>query len=123
MTVKVALHGPDGAKVRFTQPCLVDTGYSGFLMVPSKHESHARSIGTKVVSSSGILAGNFPVETKVCYGTVDEIEGYIPQMPIEVVITFLGSGHGLIGRNLLSRWIAQFDGPRSLLTILEEYVS
>ena len=123
MTVKVALHGPLGAKARFSQTCLVDTGYSGFIMVPSKHETHARSIGTKVIASSGILAGNFGAETKICYGTVDEIEGYVPQNPIEVFVTFLGSGHGLIGRNLLSRWIAQFDGPKSLLTILEEYVS
>ncbi len=124
MTVKATVPGPLGAKATFSQLCVVDTGYSGFLMVPRKHETQVRNIGAKVVTSGGFLAGNFGVETRVSYGTVDEIEGYAPPEPIEAFVTFLGTGnHGLIGRDLLKRWIAQFDGPRSLLTILEEYGS
>lgn len=99
----------------------MDTGFSGFVLVPVVRILEARNLGVKVKAASGQLAGSVGVETSVCYALVEQVEEHVPREAIAVTLTFYGtSSHGLLGRGFLKRWIAEFDGPRSLLTVFEE---
>jgi predicted aspartyl protease len=100
---------------------LVDTGFSGHIQVPSLRGVTAVSSGVILRESSATIAGGTNVRTKVTYGQVSKVEGHTPSQPIGIVLTFYGkANHGLVGREFLKGWIAEFDGPKSLMTIFKE---
>src|SRR2546428_2870924 len=124
VTLTIPGRPPDARKITISEKCLVDTGFSGYLRLSEKYAKDAKSVGAKLFPHTWVVATGEGVETSMVLALVDKIEGFVPSTPIRASVTLCGgSTIGLLGRELLKTWVAEFHGPRSLLSVYREAVS
>lgn len=99
--------------------CLVDTGFSGGLLLASSKSADLSLIGKKTVDVPIKLAGGMEDVARCCKGYLTRINEFeFPMNSVEITVCFLGEDNkGLAGLNLLKSWIAEFHGPNRVLTI------
>jgi|GEM_PF-1577478 predicted aspartyl protease len=121
LDVKVLILNPHtNQQTSFDQVCLVDTGFSGGLHVPRSREAEIRLIGVEATPTTVSLAGGVPGTGYVCFAYVQRIEDFWFPMPgIETELLIRGEEPALLGRDILKSMIAEFDGPRKLLSIYQ----
>jgi len=105
----------------FNEKCWVDTGFSGGLHVPMFRKSEADTIGVAPKPTTLTLGGGVRAPGYVCYARLVQIEGYdLPVPGLETELIMQGNlKHGLVGLDVLKRWIATFNGPSQTLEFYE----
>ncbi len=65
------------------------------------------------------LAGGKPALANVCFGYLVAIDTHqFTSDTIQCAVAFMGScKEGLIGLDLLNRWVTEFHGPNGVLTV------
>jgi predicted aspartyl protease len=102
-----------------TESCLVDTGFSGAVFIPLDKIAEALVVGTKTVNETINLAGDVKQTVKCCLGSITKIMNYEINPPLEITVIFNGKGHGLLGREVINKWVSEFHGPNQILNIFE----
>ena len=104
--------------VPFEKDCVVDTGYSEELMVSSDLLASLSARGIQTFEANFETVGSEHRTARGCYAMITQIGKYVFSKPIDISLWLYGNDkHGLLGRGVLNQWIAEFDGPRTLLTI------
>ena len=117
--VKIAIFNPlTNQSAAFEEKCWVDTGFSGGVHVPDFRRSEAGMAGVSPSSTSLTLAGGQHAPGHVCLAYIQQIENLtIPPPGIETELIMQGHlDHGLLGLEVLRRWIAKFNGPSQELS-------
>jgi len=122
LPVKFKLHHVyTGEVMDLEETFYVDTGFSEYLLLPKEYLSRLRSgTGLEGTPRQREAISGPVVSLLFSGGEVTEISGYNLSNPIPIVIDCCGVGSKLFGRKLLDRWIAEFDGPKKLLSLLAE---
>jgi len=104
------------------EECKVDTGFNGDILTPLHHISDLSLTGARLYDGDFELANGEIITGKWCLARVTKIANYEFYPPhIEIALICCGkSRNSLFGLRLLSKWIANFHGPKRLLTISEE---
>lgn len=99
--------------------CMLDTGYSGAISMPFQYKSEPLQIGVRLSPTNIKVATGQTVSATYCFGNIVKIDDWIaPSSGIEAAICFQGNlDHGLIGLEIMKKWIVEFNGPDSIMTI------
>jgi len=97
----------------------VDTGFDAGIHLPDVHMSDAHLVGLEPTLGTVGLAGGVEKPAHYSFAYLKEIEGYeFPAPGIGVQLVLQGSSrHGVLGLEILKRFVTEFDGPNQLLTI------
>lgn len=93
-TATITLVGPSGEK---TLPAIIDTGFDGFLSVPSKDLEEVGLPGSVTVTGTAVLADNRSIPVRLCLSTI-RFDG-----EEQVGMCIIASPHGdaFLGMNFL----------------------
>lgn len=112
-------HVHTGGLMNFDDDFLADTGFSEYLLLPRAYLPQLKLATGLQGSSKQRKAVERGVTSLLFSGfEITEISGYKPSSPIRIVLDCCGTGMKLFGRKLLNRWIAEFDGPKRLLSLM-----
>jgi hypothetical protein len=88
--------------------------------VPNFRKADTTLVGIEVRPTKISLAGGVPGTGYVCLAYVQCIADFwFPPPGIETELLIHGEEPALIGRDILGSWIAEFNGPRQILSIYE----
>ena len=123
MKVRLAVIHPMSARqITFRKDCKVDTGFNGDILIPFYHVDEIRNLGVRLYDADITLANGRSVPGMCCLARIQKMSDHeFPSPGIE--INLIRSGEptdSLMGLKLLSRWIAEFHGPKKLLTLFTE---
>lgn len=101
----------------FEQDCWIDTGFSGGVHVPEFRRSDVQLVDVTPRLTAITLAGGVRARAYVCLAYLQQIESLVlPSPGIEVELIMQGRlNYGLLGLNVLRRWIVKFNGPQQVL--------
>lgn len=104
---------------------MVDTGFDKDVFVAGYHTLEITQLGLRLYDVKITLADGREVMGKSCFARVEKIAEFeFPRPGIEINLLCYGEPkNSLLGLRLLSRWIAEFHGPKHLLTLFEPNVS
>jgi hypothetical protein len=122
VNAKISILNPQtGAITTFNEKCWVDTGFSGGIHVPIFRRSEASMVGVTPRYTSLTLAGGVRVPGYVCYAYLVQIEDHdLPSPGLETELIMQGNlNYGLVGLDVLKRWIITFNGPAQILEFYE----
>jgi len=120
--IKIAILNPQTGQVNsFDQECWVDTGFNGGVHVPIFRRSEANVVNVTPQPTALTLAGGVRTPGFVCHAYLIQIEGHDLGSPgLETELIMQGNrDHGLIGLEILRKWIAAFNGPLQVLDFYE----
>ncbi len=104
----------------FDQYCWVDTGCSAAIIIPSTKQAEALNLKVKLRPKPVSLAGRIPSLATSCPAQIIKINEYHLDNGIEISATFHGNDkHGLLGLDVINRWISEFHGPNRVLSIFD----
>ncbi|MCJ7423530.1 hypothetical protein MUP01_04590 [Candidatus Bathyarchaeota archaeon] len=119
--IRIAVLNRDGSRQTTIQKRVqIDTGFDSGVQIRESEISELSIIGVKPTHGSVTLAGNIPASAYYCLGYLQRIgEWELPPPGMEIVLVFQGSNReGLLGLEVLSHWIATFDGPNQSFKIV-----
>lgn len=96
-----------------------DTGFSSRIFLPESYSKKFDKLNIPFFPSEMEQAGGNIVWGWVYKAYVKRIGEYMCD-PIEAFVHCYGNGIPLMGLGLLDRWICEFDGPNSYLTLFSE---
>jgi len=100
---------------------MVDTGFDKDIFVPGYRTSEISQLGVRLYDAKLMLADGREVMGKSCLARVEKIGDHeFPSPGIEINLLCHGEPkNSLLGLRLLSRWVAEFHGPKQVLTLFE----
>jgi len=105
----------------FTEDFMVDTGFNGGLKLPKNYVQILKRFGIEGIDAITFLADGTRVLTSIFDAEIVEISSttsYHFSPPVLTKLSCFGSLPFLIGRQFLDKWIAEFDGPKQVLSFL-----
>jgi len=121
---KVVIVNPEtGRQTTIKKDFWIDTGFEGGAHVAEAHVSEVNLIGVKPRLGTVGLAGGERRRGFFCLAYLQQIGDCELAAPgIEATLILQGSAnHGLLGLEILKHFIAKFDGPNELLTIMSAH--
>lgn len=99
--------------------CMIDTGFSGGIMVPDWVRLDAQSIGIETSITNMTLADGSKTSVHVCVANIHKIDNHSFLLPGKAtMLVMCGRRPGkVLGMDALKYWAVLFDGPRQTLTI------
>lgn len=102
----------------------MDTGYDGYAFISEDHIPNITPSGVRLYPlgpEATMTFGNGRVvrgQGLACRAHLVKIGDYeFPPPGLDLTLLVYGHGEPVIGLRLLSRWIAEFNGPRQLLKL------
>ncbi|MEM3383671.1 MAG: hypothetical protein QXD42_03990 [Nitrososphaerales archaeon] len=105
----------------FTEDFMVDTGFNGGLKLSKNYIRILERLGIEGIDSVALLADGTRVLTSIFDAEIAEISSitnYRLSPPVPTKLSCFGLPPFLIGRQFLDKWIAEFDGPKQVLSLL-----
>jgi len=121
---KVVVVNPEtGRQTTIEKDFWIDTGFEGGAHVAEAHISEVNLTGIKPRLGTVGLAGGESRRGFFCFAYVQQIgDCELPSPGIEATLILQGSSkHGLLGLEFLRHFVAKFDGPDELLTIMGDH--
>lgn len=118
--VKISIVNPRTNRfTTFEEECWLDTGFSGGIYVPEYRRSEAAMVNVKPRPTTLELAGGQRAPGYVCMAYIQQIQNFtLPAPGISTELIMQGrSSYGLLGLEILGRWIANFNGPSRRVTV------
>ncbi|VVB97280.1 Uncharacterised protein [uncultured archaeon] len=94
-----------------------DTGFNGGVFLPESFSEKFDEINIPGYPAPLILADGSRVMARLYLGNIEQIDKYRFDRAISIPIYCYGQGASLIGLELLNRWISEFNGIESYLTL------
>jgi len=118
VSVRISVVNPYTSTIStFDDRCWVDTGFFGGIHVPEFRISDVRTANITPRLTTVTLAGGVRARAHECLAYLQQIESLaLPSPGMEVELIMQGhSSYGLLGLEVLKRWIVKFNGPSQLL--------
>ena len=94
-----------------------DTGFAGDVFLPESFSEKFDEINIPGYPAPLTLADGSRVMGRLYLGSIRQIERYRFDQAISLIIYCYGQGASLIGLELLNKWISEFNGIESQLTL------
>lgn len=127
LPVRVVVRNPDTARQSsFDVTCRVDTGFSHDIWLPHGYLPEIQRVGVRIYESRRPFTtaeGQLSTNPLCCLANVERVHNYVfpsPGIEINLMICRNPNAPSLFGLRLLSKWIAEFDGPQQLLSLISE---
>ncbi len=94
-----------------------DTGFNGGVFLPESFSEKFDDINIPGYPAPLVLADGSRVMGRLYLGSIEQIEKYRFDPAISLPIYCYGQGASLIGLEILNKWISEFNGIESRLTL------